>query len=260
VRSVVAELIIERPGLRLGSDLAPFSMEPVTRYMLGGDHVVRLDQTLGESNSRGIDIAATDRLLTATPDLGTVVLASDGLIIDMAVGERRLLPIPAADSAVFGSQVLAVRVEHDRLAVETILHNRVTAGFSPSGDRLLLTPHPSFDETVAVLAWPDQRQIATLAPADLDVDDSFDWYGFFIRDHHIVLKTIEHGLLLCDEGLRPQAWIKVAAPALGDAPEIDEVAALGQNLFAVEHWANGESITAVWRLPHAYVNTTTHTP
>ncbi|MEV4518325.1 hypothetical protein AB0K00_56385 [Dactylosporangium sp. NPDC049525] len=74
--------------------------------------------------------------------------------------------------------------------------------------------------------------------------------GFFLGDHRIMLKTYEHGFVLCDAALRPQARVALPHPALGDDAELVTVAALDQDLFAGELWTADEtSTTTVWRLP-----------
>src|SRR5204863_5324473 len=95
-----------------------------------------------------------------------------------------------------GSLVYVAQAHHDGLAIEKVAENVTVAGFAPSGDRLLLMPHPSFGDEVSVLDWSSRRQVARLRPEELAVDDlTFDLYGCFVSADRILLKTDDHGIL-----------------------------------------------------------------
>jgi hypothetical protein len=324
VRRLVAEPVTWRSDLRLGHDLAPTSLQPVTRYRLHGGTVTALDWKLDPSRSVDVDVPATARLLTATPRLGHVVAADAAtLIIWTARGARRV-PLSAADSAtvlssghllvtapvierqtwqgrtyeqrgahrVFlvelrtgrildeaaidvvdagvtavphphdasvlldagegqdGSRVFRARVVDDRLALELVLENVVAAGFAPSGHRMLITPHPSFDDRVSVLAWPSLHPIASITAADVGcVADRFDLYGCFLSENRVLLKTVEHGLMLCSADLRPDAWIELTTNDADDGAEIETVFGVSDDAFAAEVWNDRSASATVWRIP-----------
>jgi hypothetical protein len=147
-----------------------------------------------------------------------------------------------------GSLVYLARAVNDSLAVEKIAEDVVVASFAPSGDRLLLTRHPSFEDEASILEWPSRRQVARLHSEDLAVDDlAFDLYGCFLSDHRILLETNEHGILVCSRDLDPVAWLDL--PPYGNDTDLGTMLGVATNVVAVEIWINGSSHATVWRLP-----------
>ena len=148
-----------------------------------------------------------------------------------------------------GSTVFIVHAGSVDIEVEQILENVTAAGFSPTGDRLLLTPHPNFDSNAAILRWPALERMASLSPSDLDLEgDLFEFYGCFLDDDAILLKTYEHGLILCDGTLTPTARLDLTQPAFPDDIEIESVLGIGHRAFAVGIWSDGSSISTIWTL------------
>ncbi len=149
-----------------------------------------------------------------------------------------------------GCTTYAARVTGDRLALEQVLDDIIAVSFAPSGDRLLLTPHPSFNGGVSIVDWPGTRTIARLTAGSLDLDgDAFDLYGCFLSDERVLLKTYRDGLLLCSGDLEPIAWIDLPAP-FGDDPEASiTLLGLAEDAFAVDYWEGGSSFGTLWRIP-----------
>ena len=137
--------------------------------------------------------------------LVSLVDSSSGQVLDQAVLDAvdasvTTVPHPhdgsvVLDAAMVGRRFIYVaRVLDDRLKVELVAENVVAASFAPAGDRLLLMPHPSFDNKISVLEWPSQRPLAQLHAVDLEVEDfAFDLYGCFLSDRWVLVQTYGHG-------------------------------------------------------------------
>ena len=96
-----------------------------------------------------------------------------------------------------GSSIFQVRANGDELHVERILENAVAADFTPSGSRLLVTPHPSFGGPVRVLSWPDLTLLHELSEDVLDEDEGFDLYGCFLSETRAILSVSGASPLVC---------------------------------------------------------------
>jgi hypothetical protein len=181
----------------------------------------------------------------------------DQVYLDTYMAEVSALPHPHDGTVLLeagegqdGSRVFLARVTNARLAVEAVFRDVVVADFSRSGRRLLLVPHPNFDNVVSVLDWPDRRITATLDSAAVGLD-IFDFYGCFSRDDAVLIKTVEDGLLLASSTLDDVARIRLAGL---DSTEDDEVGlgmviGLGDDAIGVDVWRNGQEHAMVWRLP-----------
>jgi hypothetical protein len=148
-----------------------------------GHRVLLLDPSTGQTLDEAIlAVSAAGVIAVAHPHDGSVLL-------DAGEGQD-------------GSHIFVASASDDQLTVDLVLEDVVAAGFAPAGDRLLITPHPSFNDPVSVLTWPDLHPAASITLADMDgIDDQFDLYGCFLSDSRILLKTFEHGLLLCSADL-----------------------------------------------------------
>jgi hypothetical protein len=320
VGRLAASLVGQLPDLRLGHDLAPVTLDAVTRYRFLDGTVCVLDDRLQPTGRVPVDLPAA-RLLAASPDLSVVVLAGTTSVTVAAAGKRLVIDVAAADSATLlpggrllvtapevvrnvhggreyeskgahrvylvgldsgrvldqveldavdasvlavphphdasvvldagmgqdGSLVYLARAVDDCLAVEKIAEDVAVASFAPAGDRLLLMPHPSFGDEASVLEWPSRRQVGRLGAEDLAVDGlAFDLYGCFLSDHRLLLKTDEHGILVCSGDLHPVAWLDL--PPYGDDAELDTMLGVATDVFAVEIWRDGSAHTTVWQL------------
>ncbi len=205
-----------------------------TSYDSEGDHLVRLvDLSSG---------AMVDTVVLGVADAGIFAVPHphDGsIVLDAGMGQD-------------GSASFVVRVSGDRLVVEPLREDVVVSGFDPSGSRLLLTPHPSFDDVATVLEWPSLRTVAELSGAELDFDDGgIDMYGSFVSDDYIVLQAGEveaNGVLLCTADLEPVGWLELD-PAPDGESELSSILGVGPGLFVAEVWVDGEESSAVWRVP-----------
>jgi len=93
--------------------------------------------------------------LDVTDGYATAALhPSDGsVLLDVGLGQD-------------GGCLYAVRVAGRELVVDLILRDVIAGGFSPSGDRLLLTPPPNAgDDLVRILKWPSLEPTAGIIPA-----------------------------------------------------------------------------------------------
>lgn len=149
-----------------------------------------------------------------------------------------------------GNSVFRARVIDRSLAIDEVFGNAIAASFHPSGDRLLLTPHPSFGGPVLVLGWPDLRPVAELAPEAVDAEDDYlDIYGCFLSNDRILASAGERSLLLCTGDLRPLAWIDVPGTGAGEAELEDGFYGLAEDAFAVDLWHGDRSSALVCRIP-----------
>lgn len=146
-----------------------------------------------------------------------------------------------------GSYLFTARATSDRLTVEHIAINVIAAGFSPTGDRLLLTPHPGSCDEVVMAGWPSLEHLSAITPDQLEVDDHFDFYGCFLDDG-VLVKTYENGVVLCDSELRPRAWVDLDAGGRFSGAELGTLLGTGSGHFAASHWINGSSHTTVWTI------------
>ncbi|CCH20899.1 hypothetical protein MILUP08_45793 [Micromonospora lupini str. Lupac 08] len=324
MQRIAAEWVGPVPGLRLGHDLAPLSLEPVVRYRLLDGVVSVLDEQLQPIRRLDLDVPPTAKLLAATPDLATVVVTDTRSVIVITAGGPIALDVAAADSATLlpggrllvtapmierqehqgreydtrgehlvvlvdlgtgrildqavldvadagviavphphdgsvvldagmgqdGSAIYAARVAGDRITVELIAEDVVSTSFAPSGDRLLLMPHPSFDDEISLLEWPSGRTVARLHADDLALEEfAFDLYGCFLSDKRILVQTSEHGLLLCSGELRPVAWISLNPPSQSGDVEVSMALGVTEDVFAADLWDGESSSATVWRIP-----------
>ncbi|MFJ2084739.1 hypothetical protein ACIOBK_19590 [Micromonospora chokoriensis] len=335
MRRIEAEWVRRLPDLQLDRVLAPRSLGPVVRYHLLDRTVSVLDEQLQPSKRLSLDVPPTAELLTASPDLETVVVTDTRRVIILAAGRQIPVEVPAVDSATLlpggrllvtaptlerlehkgreydakgehlvflvdsgsghvldravldavdasmttvphphdgsvvldaamgqdGALIYVAQVLNDRIKVQPVAEDVVAADFAPSGDRLLLMPHPSFDNKVSVLEWPSRRPLAQRHADDLAIDDfAFDLYGFFLSDRRILLKTYEHGLLLCTGELSPVAWINLDPPTESNdvkatVPGATEaVFGVAEDVFAADIRVGRTLSWNLWRVPPSGVD------
>jgi hypothetical protein len=313
MRTVDAELVGERPDLRLGWDVKPVGVGRFPRYSWRWPTVTALDGRLADQQSRDVECRESTSLLAAATDLSTVVIADEEALHLLSPAGADMVPIPRADSVTLmaggralvtgrledhrhraylvamnggdiidevdleayeaeinslphphdgsvlldagegqdGSRGYLARVSGDRLYVDEVFTDVVVADFSPSGRHLLLVPHPSSANVVSLLEWPERRSIAVLDSADLDFNTSFDFYGCFIRNDTVVMKTVGEGLLVAGNALSDVARIRLSGLDVevnGDIA-IDAMIGLGDDTIGVDVWRDGHEHATIWRIP-----------
>jgi hypothetical protein len=148
-----------------------------------------------------------------------------------------------------GSSLYRVRVTDDRLTADPVLENTVAAGFSPDGTRLLLLPHPSFDELPQVVSWPSLEVLAT---ADLDAagidEDEIDFYGCFLHDDRILLTTRQQGLWLADGDLTRITPVQLPKSVTHGSVDLSNTIGLSADTFFTRIWRDDHELSTVWRL------------
>lgn len=233
--------------------------------LFSGQTELRLDCPGGDSAV----FLSPDLLLVTAPEEDLGWGGHEVLLIDVRAGEVldrhsleelqasvSALPHPSDGSILLdagegqdGSYLFRVTVSERALTVEELAENVVPAGFDPSGKKLLLVPHPSFQTQPSIVAWPDMEPLAEIDPeAVLGEDDYFHFFGGFLSETHVLLETIPScELVLCSDELEPRA--RITLPGY-EAPrfEIESIMILGQNAFATRLWSDAAAITAVWRL------------
>ncbi|MBU2670461.1 hypothetical protein KOI35_43865 [Actinoplanes bogorensis] len=200
---------------------------PAVTY--GDGHHVRLVDLPSAAVLDTVTLDLTDALLFTAPH------PSDGSIV------------LNADLGQDGSKNFVVHTADTHLTVTPMRSDVTISGFNPSGAHLLLLPHPASENQATVLDWPAQRPAGHLKGADLGFTEyGIDMYGCYLSNDQILLLT-EGGLLLCDAGLAPIAWLDL--PTTDDDTQVASVLGLGPHLFAAEVWANRAKTAAVWRTP-----------
>ncbi|MEV0466446.1 hypothetical protein AB0I30_32725 [Nocardia tengchongensis] len=193
------------------------------------------------------------RLLMLDSATGTVL---DDQAIDAADARAFLHPHPDEDTAILElamgqDGVLAFRVdaEGSRLRLTEILagEDPVIAGFSPSGNRLLVTPYPSDPQTVRMLSWPDLTEISRLDASEVDAEYGFGLAGCWINDDRVAVYATEDALIVTDENLDSPE--RIALPIdFRDEGEIESLTPLGSGTIAVGAWTPAGRLTLVVRL------------
>ncbi len=254
-------------------DLAQFVALAGNRVVLGGEGVRHLDITHADSAV----FVGPDRVLVSAPIVERstwqgrtydsradhrvfLVDTSSAEIVDVAVLDVcdagvTALPHPRDGSVLLdagegqdGSHVFVARCSDDRIAVTLVFENTVAAAFSPSGARLLLTPHPSYEGEARVVEWPTLRQVGALTADAVELpDDRLDLYGCFLRDDAVLLKTYERGIVLTDGHLVPRARVQLGDDANLDY-ELESLCGLGPDVFATVRWRDRAGVTEVWML------------
>lgn len=192
-----------------------------------------------------LDLAGTildEREVTDVADAGAFTSAhpTDGsVIVEFGMGQD-------------GSEVYRIQVDDDRISVRHLLQNVVACGFSPDGARLLIVPHPSFDTNPSALRWPelDPCGEGTTSSAGLRDDAAFDHYGCYLSSDRVLLKTVEHGLLLGTRDLDSLVPIELpGTPPIGEQFDIGLILGINRGRFAASLWQEGQNRATVWRLP-----------
>jgi hypothetical protein len=148
-----------------------------------------------------------------------------------------------------GSSAFLAREQAGALVVEPRLQDVVVAGFDAAGARLLLLPHPSFDNVARVVAWPTLDEIAALEGQQRGLEHFLDFYGFFLGSGRVLLSTGEGPPVLCTAGLDPIAYLDLRGTSLGDDVEMVSMLGLGEEMFGAQLWADGVTIATAWRVP-----------
>jgi hypothetical protein len=271
------DLVIRRDGRDVRLPVAP--VDSATPLSDGTVLVTAPEMVVSEYEGRTYTSRGAHRVLLIGVD-GTV---RDEITLEVADAGVTALPHPYDGSVLLdagegqdGSEIFRVRVVDGRLDAVSILGDAIAADFSPSGDRLLVTPHPSFtDEGVRVLSWPDLEPIAAIddgiladADADADADDTdddddgddgdddyfgddsapgFDLYGCFLTDDLIVLGVYESAPLLCRGDLTPIG--RVALPPPYDEATPTSLSGRAADAFDLDlYLGRDDSVATVWRI------------
>jgi hypothetical protein len=203
----------------------------------------------------GREFPTANRVLLLDPAAREIVdevqLALDDAYIDVVVHPRDGSVLLAAGMGQDGSQLFAVRLASRRLSVSPVLENVVAGGFDPAGDRLLCVPHINYGEEALILAWPSLARVAAVTPGTIGLtDDGFDFYGCFLDQDQVLLKTYDHGLLICTGDLAPRALVTL--PGYGPDNGLDLVSVFGtaSGTFAAQLEGHDTPLATVWRLAH----------
>ncbi|MBF9131868.1 hypothetical protein I0C86_23300 [Plantactinospora sp. S1510] len=193
------------------------------------------------------------RVLLIDPE-GTIIHEATLNVTDAGV---TALPHPQDGSVILtagegqdGGAIFRVRVDGAELRVQRILENAVAADFNPSGSRLLVTPHPSFDDAVRVLSWPDLTPLHELSEDVLAEDEVFDVYGCFLSESRVILSVAENMPLICTAELVPEGRIALP-PSFAEAETVTLVG-LAENVFGLDLYLEENlEVATVWHLPSA---------
>ncbi|MEU4776612.1 hypothetical protein [Micromonospora sp. NPDC023633] len=246
-------VIIVTAGRAVAVDVAAAdsaTMLPNGRLLVTAPRLERLEYQGREYDAKG-------EHLVYLVDLSSVDILDQAVLLDAVDAGVSAVPHPHDGSVVLdagmgqdGTLIYVAQVLGDRVKVELVAEDVVAASFAPSGDRLLLMPHPSFDDEISVLEWPSRRIFARLHADDLAIENfAFDLYGSFLSDQRVLVKTSEHGMLLCSGELSPLAWISLNPPSEAGDVEVETTLGVAEDVFAADVW-DGKSFSAtVWRIP-----------
>lgn len=177
-------------------------------------------------------------------------------VLDVYEGEVSAMPHPRDGSVVLdagegqnGSRIFVVRSVRGRLEVEALLDDVVAACFDAAGDRLLLTPYPSFENRARVVNWPSLDELASFNGEVDRLYGRLDLYGCFLRADSVLLSRVEQPPIVCDSNLVPVALVQLGASSLGPNAQAETVVGLSPNAFGAQLWAEDASSATAWRLP-----------
>ncbi len=125
----------------------------------------------------------------------------------------------------------------------------VVGGFSPSGDAVLLLPHPNDPSTATVLAWPDLHPLGRYDCADdPSIEHGIGFTGGFLDEEHVILYAVEQGILIASRELSRVEHV-VLEPPLDRHADLEWLAPLGADRFVTGVWAHGgERRAPIWQL------------
>lgn len=197
-----------------------------------------------------------NRACLIDPDSGTIINEQELKVSNASVG----IYLNTTDGSVIldagegqdGSHLFSAQIEGDTFKIRKFGRDGVFGSFSPTGDRLLLLPHPMSDEPVTLKTWPDLKRVAALDIDDveMDEDDGFDVDGFHLHDDQIILRTFENRLLACSGSLEPKAWIDADLPLDPDGnPAVTGIIGLTRDTIAMETFTGDGPLVSMWRIP-----------
>ncbi|MFF2272211.1 hypothetical protein ACFVTX_08045 [Agromyces sp. NPDC058136] len=145
-----------------------------------------------------------------------------------------------------GTLVYRVDVEESRLRLTAILEgdDPVIAGFSPSGDRLLVVDDPSALETVRALTWPGLDALSRVEADEVDAEYGFGLAGCWIDDDRVAFYATEDSLIVATGDLGSPERVELPI-AFGDDGEIESLTPLGRGGVAVGAWTPAGRLTLV---------------
>lgn len=126
----------------------------------------------------------------------------------------------------------------------------VIAGFSPSGNRLLVVPHPSDPDAVRVLAWPTLDEVGRLTAEELDTEIGMGLPGCWVDEDRIAVYAMEDALVLTDGELTEPVRVTLALD-FGDNGDLESLIPLAPGRVAAGVWTpKGRStlVMEIWGL------------
>jgi len=151
-----------------------------------------------------------------------------------------------------GSEIYRIDVGGDQIALDHVLQNVVACGFSPDGERLLVLPHPSFPSNPSALRWPGLARCGEVTSSSTITSEgaAYDHYGCYLASDRVLLKTVEHGLVLGNRDLDQLVPIELPGiPPIGETFDIGLILGINRRRFAAALWDDGYNRTTVWTLP-----------
>lgn len=193
---------------------------------------------------------AIHRILLLEPATGAVL---DERTVEIDEAHASLHPHPHGRAAILefamgqdGTLAYRVDVEGSRLKLSAILEgdDPVIAGFTPSGERVLVAEDPSALETVRVLSWPELEELSRVEAGEVDAEYGFGLAGCWIDDDRAAFFATEDSLLVATGDLRSAERVELPI-AFGDDGEIESLTHLGRGGVAVGVWTPAGRLTLV---------------
>jgi hypothetical protein len=93
--------------------------------------------------------------------------------------------------------------------------------------------------------------IAELDSADLELNDSFDFYGCFLNNDAVMIKTYEAGLLVARTALTDVSRVRLPGLEVNEngGVVLDTVIGLGDDTVGVDLWSDEREHATIWRIP-----------
>ncbi len=216
---------------------------------------------VGRRVQRGREYTFKDahRVFLLVPTTGEVL---DETVLDVTDATITAVPHPMDGSILLdagegqdGSHLFAARVVGGKVIVDLILEDSGPVSFNSSGDRLLLAPHPSFENGVTVLTWPRLEPSGSLDGDFLGEDLRLDLYALYVDAERVVVNCIpDGGPILWTPSLGRRAHVDLPGFTMGEDCAVIEMLGLADGLFATEIWGSETRSTVVWRIRPARGN------
>ncbi len=228
---------LEKLVIRAGSDLLVVDHDVVTVPDLAADAAAYLADRLLVTAPAGDG----HRVLLIEPATGAVLAEA---LVDADDAVAFITPHPTDPVAVIdfgmgqdGCLAIRAEVDGDSLRLVEVLAGQdpVIAGFSPSGDRLLVVPHPNDPDAVRVLAWPSLDELGRLTEQQIGTELGLGLPACWVDEDRIASYAVEDSLVISDGRLGDPERVPLPVE-FGDHGELESLLPLAPGRVAAGVW------------------------